>query len=86
MFSNEEADVQKRFVEITMVYHVLKGLSKMRSQGEEPPLNLGMLPEYQEKISICNYRFVREYTKGQESGWIVNLLNHFRPVDEQQEQ
>ncbi|KAL1501961.1 hypothetical protein ABEB36_007182 [Hypothenemus hampei] len=76
MFTNENTEVQKRFVEITMVYHVLKGLATMRSQGEEPPLNLGMLPEYQDKLLICNYRFIREYTKGIEGDWTVNLLNH----------
>ncbi|XP_066156719.1 m-AAA protease-interacting protein 1, mitochondrial [Euwallacea fornicatus] len=85
MFSNDDSKAQKRFVEITMVYHVLRGLSTMRSHGHEPPLNAGMLPEYQDKISICNYRFIREYTKDKESGWIVNLLNHFRPIDDAEE-
>lgn len=64
-----------------MVYHTLKGLEAMRARGEEPPLNMGLLPEYQNKISICNYRFIREFTKGVESDWTVNLLNHFRPID-----
>ncbi|XP_057653263.1 m-AAA protease-interacting protein 1, mitochondrial [Diorhabda carinulata] len=79
---NEEGAEQKRFVEITMVYHSLKGLANMRSRGEEPPLNMGMLPEYQQRISICNYRFIREFTKGVEGDWTVNLLNHFKPADE----
>lgn len=79
---NEEGTEQKRFVEITMVYHSLKGLANMRSRGEEPPLNMGMLPEYQQRISICNYRFIREFTKGVEGDWTVNLLNHFKPADE----
>lgn len=38
-----------------------------------------MLPEYTEKISICNYRFLREFTKGVESQWVVNVVNHFKP-------
>ncbi|CAG9830150.1 unnamed protein product [Diabrotica balteata] len=82
IFNEEEGKEQKRFVEITMVYHSLKGLSGMRSRGEEPPLNMGMLPEYQQRISICNYRFIREFTKGVEGDWTVNLLNHFKPIDE----
>ncbi|XP_044265888.1 m-AAA protease-interacting protein 1, mitochondrial-like [Tribolium madens] len=81
---NEDND-QKRFVEITMVFHALKGLALMKSRGEEPPLNMGMLPEYQHRISICNYRFIKEFTKGVESDWTVNLLNHFKPIDEVQE-
>ncbi|KAJ8958648.1 hypothetical protein NQ318_016373 [Aromia moschata] len=85
IFNDEDDKVQKRFVEITMVYHSLKGLSVMRSRGEEPPLNMGMLPEYQQKISICNYRFIREFTKGVDGDWTINLLNHFRPIDDLEE-
>ncbi|CAH0550146.1 unnamed protein product [Brassicogethes aeneus] len=83
IFNDEDTD-QKRFVEITMVYHTLKGLAAMRERGDEPPLNMGMLPEYQNRISICNYRFVREFTKGVDSEWTVNSLNHFKPIDEQE--
>lgn len=83
MFNEEEPASQKRFVEITMVYHVLKGLATSRAQGNEPPLNLGLLPEYQDKISICNYRYIKEFTKGVESDWTINLLNHYRPIDEE---
>ncbi|KAF5280401.1 hypothetical protein FQR65_LT03210 [Abscondita terminalis] len=81
IFNDEDGKDHKRFVEITMVYHTLKGLSQMRSKGEEPPLNMGMMPEYQGRISVCNYRFIREFTKGIESEWTVNLLNHFKPAD-----
>lgn len=83
IFNEEEGKEQKRFVEITMVYHSLKGLANMRSQGEEPPLNMGMLPEYQQNIFICNYRFIREFTKGVDGDWTVNLLNHFKPIDDE---
>ncbi|XP_050296342.1 m-AAA protease-interacting protein 1, mitochondrial [Anthonomus grandis grandis] len=76
------SNVQQRFVEITMIYHVLKGLSQIKSGVEKLPMNVGLLPDYQDKISICNYRFVKEFTKGVESDWTVNLLNHFRPVDD----
>ncbi|CAH1954992.1 unnamed protein product [Acanthoscelides obtectus] len=85
IFNEEEGKEQKRFVEITMVYHTLKGLDSMRSKGEEPPVNMGMLPEYQQKISISNYRFIREFTKGVEDSWTINLLNHFRPIDDEQQ-
>ncbi|XP_023016726.1 m-AAA protease-interacting protein 1, mitochondrial [Leptinotarsa decemlineata] len=81
MFSDEENS--KRFVEITMVYHSLKGLASMRSRGEEPPLNMGLFPEYQRRICISNYRFTREFTKGVDGDWTVNLLNHVKPGDEE---
>ncbi|RZF44172.1 hypothetical protein LSTR_LSTR003812 [Laodelphax striatellus] len=72
---------QKRFVEITMCYHMLSGLQEMRERGDEIPINIGVLPEYQDKIIIMNYRFIREFTKGVEDEWTVNALNHYRPVD-----
>ncbi|GLV40614.1 uncharacterized protein CBL_04416 [Carabus blaptoides fortunei] len=82
MFDDDaSAKHQKRFVEITMVYHIFRGLEAMRSRGEELPLNVGMLPQYRENLSICNYRFIKEFTKGIDSDWTVNLLNHFKPSD-----
>lgn len=81
IFNDETGKDQKRYVEITMVFHTLKGLSQMKMRGEEPPLNMGMLPEYQKRISICNYRFIREFTKGVDGEWTINLLNHFKPSD-----
>lgn len=85
IFNDDNQEDQKRFVEITMVYHALRGLAQMKLRGEEPPVNMGVLPEFRDKICICNYRFVREYTKGIESDWTVNLLNHFKPSDEYDE-
>lgn len=82
MFDDEKTnEVQKRFVEITMVYHTFRGLEGMKSRGEELPLNVGMMPQYRDNISICNYRFIREFTKGVEGEWTINLLNHFKPSD-----
>ncbi|XP_061396826.1 m-AAA protease-interacting protein 1, mitochondrial [Musca vetustissima] len=81
MFDEENKDVQKRWVEITMVFHVLRGLKEMRESGEEIPWNMGTMPEYQDKVFVCNYRFIKEYTKGHESDWTVNVVNHFKPID-----
>lgn len=39
------------------------------------------MPEYRGKISICNYRFVKEFTQGNESDWTINVVNHFKPAD-----
>lgn len=81
MFDEEDEESQKRFVEITMVFHVLKGLKDMVERGESIPLNIGVMPEYRDKISICNYRFIKEFTKGVDSDWTVNVVSHFKPSD-----
>ncbi|KAF7279685.1 hypothetical protein GWI33_006846 [Rhynchophorus ferrugineus] len=83
IFKDEDKENQKRFVEITMVFHTLKGLADMRKAGEEIPINAGMIPQYQSKMFICNYRFIKEFTKGVESDWTVNLLNHFQQGDDE---
>lgn len=41
MFDEKENELQKRWVEITMVFHVLRGLRDMRDKGIVPPLNIG---------------------------------------------
>ncbi|XP_013147843.1 PREDICTED: uncharacterized protein C2orf47 homolog, mitochondrial [Papilio polytes] len=73
----DESD--KRWVEITMCYHVLKGLKQMQETGDLPPITLGVQPEFKDKIFILNYRFIREFTKGVEDSWWVNIVNHFQP-------
>lgn len=81
IFDESSDSVQKRFVEITMVFHVLRGLKEMRDNGVTPPLNAGSLPEYRDKIYVCNYRFIKQFTQGFESDWTINVANHFKPVD-----
>ncbi|XP_041675859.1 m-AAA protease-interacting protein 1, mitochondrial isoform X2 [Drosophila eugracilis] len=44
MFDEANDKLQKRFVEITMVFHVMRGLSEMRERGEEVPWNMGLDP------------------------------------------
>lgn len=41
MFDETNEEIQKRWVEITMVFHVLRGLKEMRDRGESIPLNVG---------------------------------------------
>ncbi|XP_065370425.1 m-AAA protease-interacting protein 1, mitochondrial [Calliphora vicina] len=81
IFDETNEKVQKRWVEVTMVFHVLRGLQEMRESGEEIPWNMGTLPEYQDKVFVCNYRFIKEFTTGQESDWTINVVNHFKPID-----
>lgn len=70
---------QTRIVEITMVYHALRNLKELVQRGERIPLVKKLPPEYQRRLSICNYRFRREFTKGVKDDWTINLLNHFVP-------
>lgn len=41
MFDETNDELQQRWVEITMVFHVLRGLQEMRDNGIVPPLNIG---------------------------------------------
>lgn len=41
MFDETNEGLQKRWVEITMVFHVLRGLKEMQDNGITPPLNIG---------------------------------------------
>lgn len=41
IFDDANDKLQKRWVEITMVFHVMRGLSEMRERGEEIPWNMG---------------------------------------------
>lgn len=78
---DEDGEVQKRWVEITMVYHNLRGAKEMSERQEPIPINVGLDPGYQDKFSICNYRFIKEFTTNQHSDWVVNIVNHFKPID-----
>ncbi|XP_050418744.1 m-AAA protease-interacting protein 1, mitochondrial [Patella vulgata] len=56
---------KKRFVEITVVVF-----------GEKDrPLSTRFFPDIN-RCFICNYRFIKEFTKGVESDWTINKLNH----------
>ncbi|GFT66972.1 m-AAA protease-interacting protein 1, mitochondrial [Nephila pilipes] len=65
-------DSQKRFAEITVVYHIIKDFEEMRAHGRVNSETV------KEDIKICNYRFIREYTKGVQSDWTINRLGHFK--------
>lgn len=40
-----------------------------------------VMPEFRDMICICNYRFIKEFTKGVDSDWTVNIVNHFKASD-----
>ncbi|PVD38142.1 hypothetical protein C0Q70_00753 [Pomacea canaliculata] len=76
-------DTDKRFVEITIVLHCYHDLDKMEGGLSDLYTRLGENPE---KFYVCNYRFIREFTKGVEDSWTINKLNHFLPFVQPDEQ
>ncbi|XP_046649053.1 m-AAA protease-interacting protein 1, mitochondrial-like [Daphnia pulicaria] len=82
MNDNKEG-VQERFVEITVCSHIFKGLSELLKNSDfqrGPPTST--FQKHRDKIVICNYRFIREFTKGVEGQWIVNVVHHFNMADD----
>ncbi|XP_068219009.1 m-AAA protease-interacting protein 1, mitochondrial [Palaemon carinicauda] len=82
MIFTKEGDVTERtFVEITMCYHIFKGLQdhiESLTKSESSHTLQGVYDNH-DRISIANYRFIREFTKGVEDDWTVNIANHFKP-------
>lgn len=65
----------QRFVEATVVYHYMPGLEQARRTES---MAHDTMEQLQDKVHVANYRFIRDYTKGRESDWTINLLNHFK--------
>lgn len=88
IFTNEGGPKERIFVEITMCYHVFKGLQdhieNLVKTDNSGPLQ-GVYDNY-DRISIANYRFIREFTKGVDDDWTVNVANHFKPGEYIQQQ
>ncbi|XP_043205476.1 uncharacterized protein LOC122372398 isoform X2 [Amphibalanus amphitrite] len=79
MIIEEEEELQKRWVEITVCAHVHPNFAYQHHPSEQ-----GFTPPYQmPDFTVCNYRFIRNYTKGVEDTWTVNVVNHFRPNADQ---
>jgi len=81
MFDESNEKIQKRWVEITMIFHVFRGLKDIQEKNAGSSLKITASSEYMESVSICNYRFIKEFTQGVESSWVVNVVNHFKPAD-----
>lgn len=64
-----------------MVHHVLRGHQEMMERGDPIPLNIGVMPEFRDKLFILNYRFIRDYSKGVSDQWTLNIVNHFKPAE-----
>lgn len=83
IFKNEGSQIEQIFVEITMCYHVFRGfedhIRKQADAGVNETVGIKSVYANMDRISVANYRFIREFTKGVEDEWTVNLLNHFKP-------
>uniref|UniRef100_A0A8D8LL60 Uncharacterized protein C2orf47 homolog, mitochondrial n=1 Tax=Cacopsylla melanoneura TaxID=428564 RepID=A0A8D8LL60_9HEMI len=85
MFSDEDANKetqQQRFVEITMCYHAIYGLNQLRKGNhfEEKLQETFQKKQFDNKVFIINFRFIKEFTKGVSSSWTINALNYFKPL------
>lgn len=65
----------RRFVEITMVYHAIHNLEEIKKRSEEI---VDLQKELKSNIFVLNYRFVREYTEGVKDAWTINAINHLK--------
>uniref|UniRef100_T1JDZ0 Tim44-like domain-containing protein n=1 Tax=Strigamia maritima TaxID=126957 RepID=T1JDZ0_STRMM len=71
---DKSTNPQKRLVEITCCFHS----SSDSVTGFYP---LRKVFKNRKNHLICNYRFVRDYTKGVKGRWMIDRLNHFKPGD-----
>ncbi|XP_074662938.1 m-AAA protease-interacting protein 1, mitochondrial-like [Tubulanus polymorphus] len=70
----------QRFVEITTVFQGMPGFSDLKEKGD-PVRFQEQLKNRANELYICNYRFIREFTKGVDGDWKINRLNHFHPQE-----
>jgi len=77
MFEDNDQGVQERFVEITFCAHILRGLNEL-TESNMAEMSLKDWLERGDRGMICNYRFIREFTKGVEGQWLINYINHFK--------
>ncbi|KAL3222210.1 hypothetical protein MRX96_050067 [Rhipicephalus microplus] len=62
---------KQRCLEATVVYHYMPGLEEARRNPEN-------VKQLEDKVYVANYRFIKDCTKGAESDWTINQLNHFK--------
>lgn len=74
-------NTQRRFVEITTVFYGLHGLAKAKMEAKIGHAQQHAHHHIRNEIYVCNYRFIREYTKGKVDTWTINKLNHFQIAD-----
>ncbi|XP_018006621.1 m-AAA protease-interacting protein 1, mitochondrial [Hyalella azteca] len=79
-----EGKMDRIFVEITMCYHIYRDFQEFIQDKEDIRDNSFIHQNadfYNEadRITIANYRFIREFTKGTNDDWTINVINHFKP-------
>ncbi|CAL4163412.1 unnamed protein product, partial [Meganyctiphanes norvegica] len=86
MFKNEGSQAEQILVEIVMCFHIFRGFEDHIKSHSNMNEAAGIKSVYtnMDRISVANYRFIRDFTKGVEGDWTVNLLNHFKPGEKLQ--
>ena len=67
-------------MEITFVGHAMQNFTRFNEELSELGDFKRALEEQGGPI-IVNYRFRREFTKGVEDQWMVNVVNHVLPTE-----
>ncbi len=63
-------------MEISVCFHTIRNFKNMLLlDGFKPGEKW---ENYLSKLIVCHYRFIREYTKGVEDQWSVNMVHHFK--------
>lgn len=79
---NEE-EIEKKFVQVTMIYHVVRGYSKyieeVRNLDAKAAFKMMSMNKLKDNIFIWNCRFIRDYTNGVDAPWVINMITYFRP-------
>lgn len=77
-------DANKRWVEIMMVYHTLRGFEQLQKEN----ISSQGLQQKGDRFLFANFRFSRNYSKDvkpEDSSWTINYLNYFTPESDHEE-
>ncbi len=77
----------KRLIEITMIFHVLKNRESYQEEmlhntpGTTTNWSTAM-KKMRDNIVVCNYKFLRDMSKNtKDDSWIISGLNHWLPSE-----
>lgn len=86
-FITKENTVEEKsrfFVEIMVVIHAYRDSDVELSDLLGKP-NAELMHKLEKNYSVCNYRFIKEFTKGVDDDWTINHILHVKPTDEMKE-
>jgi len=73
------------YAEIMMVYYVYKGAKELKEQAKKQGFFVTLRnveEDFTTKRMVCNYKFIKEFTKGVEDDWTANHIVYYMPDDD----